>query len=74
MLLNEGPIPQSMGLNPQTTAQVGQPIKNFMTSPSTMVKLLKRLGLPLSLLLQTGNANAAELPDFFQQLKRQQQR
>ena len=71
MLLNEGPIPQSMGLNPQTTAQVGQPIKNFLTSPSTMAKGLRRFGGPLSLLLQAGNAHAAEKPGFFEQLQQQ---
>ncbi len=74
MLLNKGPIPPSMGLNPQATTQYGQPMKNFMTNPSTWAKGLRRFGLPLSLLLQTGNAHAAEMPDFFQQLQRQQQR
>ena len=71
MLLNEGPIPQSMGLNPQATTQYAQSMKNFMTNPSTWAKGVRRLGLPLSLLLQTNNAHAAELPDFFQQLQRQ---
>ncbi len=71
MLLNEGPIPPSMGLNPQATTQYGKPMKNFMANPSTWAKGLRRFGLPLSLLLQTGNAHAAEMPDFFQQLQRQ---
>ena len=53
MLLNEGPIPQSMGLQSPNAQQYTQPIKNFMTDPSTWAKGVRRLGLPLSLLLQT---------------------
>lgn len=73
MLLNKGPIPQSMGLQSPNVQQYAQPMKNFMTHPSTLAKGLRRLGLPLSLLLQTNNAHAAEMPDFFEQLQRQQQ-
>ena len=74
MLLNEGPITNSLGLQSPNAQQYAQPMKNFMTNPSTIAKGLRRFGLPLSLLLQTGNAHAAEMPDFFQQLQRQQQR
>jgi len=71
MLLNKGPIPSSMGLNPQSTQQFGQTVKNFATNPSTWAKGLRRFGLPLSLLLNTNEAVAAEKPGFFDQLQQQ---
>ena len=71
MLLNKGPVPNSMGLNPQSTQQFGQTAKNFATNPSTWAKGLRRFGLPLSLLLNTNEAVAAEKPGFFEQLQQQ---
>lgn len=73
MLLNKGPISQSMGLQSPNVQQYAQPMKNFITDPSTLAKGLRRFGLPLSLLLNTNEAVAAEMPDFFEQLQRQQQ-
>ena len=71
MLLNKGPVPNSMGLNPQSTQQFAQPMKNFATNPSTWAKGLRRFGLPLSLLLNANEAVAAEKPGFFDQLQKQ---
>jgi len=71
MLLNKGPVPYSMGLNPQSTQQFGQTVKNTLTSPSTWAKGLRRFGLPLSLLLNTNEAQASEKPGFFDQLQQQ---
>ena len=71
MLLNKGPVPSSMGLNPQATQQFGQTVNNFATNPSTWAKGLRRIGLPLSLLLQTNEAHAAELPGFQDKLQQQ---
>ena len=69
MLLNKGPVPNSMGLNPQSTQQFGQTAKNFATNPSTWAKGLRRFGLPLSLLLNANEAQAAELPGFQEKLQ-----
>jgi len=71
MLLNKGPIPQSMGINPQTTTQYSKPIRNFLTSPSTIAKGFGRLGGVLSGLVHSNDAVAAEKPGFFDQLQQQ---
>ena len=71
MLLNKGPIPQSMGLNPQATTQYAKPMKNFMTNPSTIAKGFGRLGGILSGLVHSNDAVAAEKPGFFEQLQKQ---
>ena len=69
MLLNQGPVPNSMGLNPQSAQQLAQPIKSFATNPATWAKGLRRFGLPLSLLLTANEAQAAELPGFQDKLQ-----
>ena len=69
MLLNQGPIPNSMGLNPQSAQQFVQPVKNTLTNPSTWAKGLRRFGFPLSLLLHSNEAQAAELPGFQDKLQ-----
>lgn len=65
MLLMPGQIPNSLGLQ----SPDAQPMTQYLQDPSLWAKGIRRVGLPLSLLLQSNEVGSAEHPDFFQQLQ-----